>query len=89
MRLFFSNLLQDLPDFLVEADRDSVQGSVQTPPAEPLAVSRVLDPGNDLWNIQGFYGGQPVPLNRQGDELKDLDRTFHCNINDKCKRRGE
>lgn len=84
-----SNLLQDLPDFLVEADRDSVQGSIQTPPAEPLAVSRILDPGNDLWNIQGFYGGQPVPLNRQGDELKDLDRTFHCNINDKCKCRGE
>lgn len=67
-----TNLLQDLPDFLVEANRDSVQRSVQTPPAKPLAVSSILDPGKALRNIQGFYGGQPVPLNSQRDERNDL-----------------
>lgn len=56
-------LLQDLPNFLVEADWDSVQRSVQTPPAEPLAVSGICDAGEVIWNIQGLNGRQPVPLN--------------------------
>lgn len=56
-------LLQDLPYFLVEADWDSVQCSVQTPPAEPLAVSGIRDAGEVIWNIQGLNGRQPVPLN--------------------------
>lgn len=63
-----TDLLQDLPDFLVEANRDSVQRSVQTPPAKPLAVSGILDPRNALRNIQRFYGRQPVPLNSQSDK---------------------
>lgn len=67
-----SDLLQNLPDFLVEANRDSVQGSIQTPPAKPLAVSGVLSRGSDLWNIQRFYRGQPVPLKRQAEELKKV-----------------
>lgn len=56
-------LLQDLPNFLVEADWDPVQRSVQTPPAEPLAVSGIPDAGKVLRNIQGLDGRQPVPLN--------------------------
>lgn len=68
------HLLQDLPNFLVEADGDSVQRAVQTPPAEPLAVSGVPDAGNVLRNIQGLDGRQPVPLkgSRREERLKDL-----------------
>lgn len=65
-----TDLLQDLPDFLVEAHRDSVQGSVQTPPAEPLAVSGILHPRNALRNIQRFYGRQPVPLKQPQTQIK-------------------
>lgn len=55
-------LLQDLPNFLVEADGDAVQRSVQASPAEPLAVSGVPDAGDVLRNVQGLDGRQPVPL---------------------------
>lgn len=60
-----THLLQDLPDFLVEAHRDSVQRSVQTPPAQPLALSGVLGGRDALRNIQRLNGRQPVPLNGQ------------------------
>lgn len=71
----YSDLLQDLPDFFVEADRDSVQRSIQTPPAKPLAVSGGPDPRDALWNIQRFYGGQPVPL--EGIMTKP-EASFNC-----------
>lgn len=64
-------LLQDLPNFLVEADWDSVEGSIQTPPAEPLAVSSIPDAGKVLRNIQGLDGWQPVPLNNSRGERNE------------------
>lgn len=65
-----TDLLQDLPDFLVEADRDSVQCSVKTPAAKPLAMSGILRNRNALWNIQRFYGWQSVSLHSQNDKKK-------------------
>lgn len=64
----WTDLLQDLPDFLVEADWDSVQRSVQTPPAQPLAMSGILGDRNTLRNVQRFYWRKSVPLNSEDDE---------------------
>lgn len=64
-----THLLQDFPHLLVEADRDSVQGSIQTPPAQPLSLSGVLGNRNVVGNVQRLDGGQTITL-RQGKRFK-------------------
>ena len=70
--MFKAHFLQDPPDFLVESDGHSVQRSVQTPPAQPLAVPGILDNRYAFRNVQGFNGGQPVPLIRDTTTSKKL-----------------
>lgn len=36
-----ANLLQNLPDFLIKAHWHSVEGSIQPPPANPLALAAI------------------------------------------------